>query len=321
MHAPAFTAVRLSYLVGAVVLAVFGISRAALADAPTGTFSVQSFQTDYFTGAATATVPIVVPKGTAGTAPQIILTYNSTTADDLKKTDQGQWTGLGWTLNIGGFVLRDTKNTATTSDDMFQLVFGGAAHGLVLIDSGQKIYHSKDDMFWKVQYFASGDYWVVTTKDGAQHRFGFNTDSKALTLNPDLVTTVVYKYMLDQASTTSGAQIRWAYVKQTGTAPATGRTYDQAVYPDTITWAYTSSGAIGNLRKVQFIRGPRADWTDTSATTQTSFHRTSRLDRLEMYTGTSSLVRKYEFGYDYSIDRDPSATWGGGATARWIVLH
>ncbi len=59
MHAPAFTARRLSYLVVAIVLAVIGISPAALANAPTGPFRVQSFQADYFTGAATATVPIV----------------------------------------------------------------------------------------------------------------------------------------------------------------------------------------------------------------------------------------------------------------------
>ena len=39
--------------------------------------------------------------------------------------------------------------------------------------------------------------------------FGFNTDSKALMLNPDLNTTIAYKYLLDQATTTSGVQIRW----------------------------------------------------------------------------------------------------------------
>ena len=43
-------------------------------DPPVGTFSVDSFQTDSYTGAATASIPIIVPKGAAGTGPQIALT-------------------------------------------------------------------------------------------------------------------------------------------------------------------------------------------------------------------------------------------------------
>src|SRR2546426_4468004 len=43
--------------------------------APQSTFSVEAFQTDLFTGAATAQIPIVVPPGAAG--PKIVLRYNS----------------------------------------------------------------------------------------------------------------------------------------------------------------------------------------------------------------------------------------------------
>src|SRR5205823_10211630 len=89
--------------------------------------------------------------------------------------------------------------------------------------------------------------------------------------------------------------------------------YDQAIYPDTITWAYSGGSALGNLRQVKFLRTPRTDWTDTTASTHVSFFDRYRLDTVEVWIG-SNLVRKYAFTYDYSIDRDPTYTWGGGAT-------
>src|SRR5439155_1609384 len=82
----------------------------------------------------------------------------------------------GWTLGVGGFVFRDLKNTTTTTDDTFRLVLGGASHDLVLIDSAQNIYHTKDEIFVRIQYVAASDYWILTTKDGTQHRFGYNAD-------------------------------------------------------------------------------------------------------------------------------------------------
>ena len=183
------------------------------ADPPTGTFTVDAFQTDLFTGAATAQVPIVVTPGAAGTAPQIILRYNSGTADEIGPRDQGPWTGLGWTLDSGGFVLRDTKNTTSPGDDTFKLVFGGASHDLVLIDAGQNLYHTKDETFLKLQYNQQADYWTLWTKDGTGHRFGFNSDSKGIALGQDLVTPVTYKYMLDEVTTTIGTSVRYAYAK------------------------------------------------------------------------------------------------------------
>ena len=47
-----------------------------------GTFSVDAFQNDLFTGAATAEIPIVVPAGAAGVAPKIALRYSSGAVDE-----------------------------------------------------------------------------------------------------------------------------------------------------------------------------------------------------------------------------------------------
>jgi RHS repeat-associated protein len=283
------------------------------ADPPTTTFTVDAFQMDLFTGAATGEIPILVPPGAAGTAPNIALRYNSSVVDGLGPRDQGQGTGIGWTLDIGGFVLRDTKLTTSPGDDTFKLVFVGVGHDLVLVDGAQNIYHTKDETFLKLQYDAQADYWTLWTKDGTRHRFGFNTDSKAVALGQDLLTPVTYKYLLDEVVTPSGIGIRYAYTKQTATVASTGRSYDRAVYPDTITYSYHSGVLVGSTREVRFFRAPRSDWTDTSATTNVSFFERERLDTIEVRVG-AGLVRKYVVGFDYSIDRDLTYTWEGGAT-------
>jgi YD repeat-containing protein len=266
-----------------------------------------------FTGAATAEIPIIVPPGTAGAAPKIRLRYSSVTVDELGPRDQGQWTGLGWTLDAGGFILRDTKNTTELSDDTFRLVFGGTTHDLVLVDGSQNYYHTKDETFWRLQYNASADQWTLWTKDGTQHHFGYASGSKAITRGQDLVTPITYKYMLDEVITTSGTSVIYAYSKQTGSVPASGQSYEQAIYPETITYTYHNGSPVGPAREVRFLRASRSDWTDTSASTNVSFFERDRLDSVEIRVGTS-LVRRYSFSYDYSIDRDPGYTWGGGAT-------
>ncbi|PYM91302.1 MAG: hypothetical protein DME04_19325 [Candidatus Rokuibacteriota bacterium] len=278
-----------------------------------GTFSADTFQNDLFTGAATAEIPIVVPAGTAGVAPKIALRYSSSAVDELPERDQAQSAGLGWILDVGGFILRDLKNSTATTDDTFKLVFGSVVYDLVLVDGAQNVYHTKDDVFVKIQYVSSSDSWVLTTKDGTQHRFGYNADSKAIARGLDLTTAITYKYLLDRAATTSGVAVQYAYSKQTATIASNGQTYDQAVYPAAVTWAYSGSSAIGAIRQVRFIWAPRSDWTDTSGSTAMSFFERDRMDKIEVSVG-GSLIRRYDLAFDYSIDRDPSYTWGGGAS-------
>ncbi|HEV8584795.1 MAG TPA: hypothetical protein VGT02_07470, partial [Methylomirabilota bacterium] len=244
--------------------------------------------------------------------------------DELAPRQQGQGTGLGWNLGPDAAVFRDTKGTLTTADDTFRLTFEGVGYDLVLIDSSQNIYHTKDEAFFKVQYTASGDYWTVTTKDGTRHRLGFNTESKAIKLGPDGLTPVTYRYQVDEITSTSGVSVRYAWVKQTAVLQSTGQTYDRAMYPDTITWSYFNGSPVSPLRQIRFLRAPRLDWTDTSTPTAMAFFETDRVDTIEVWVG-SSLVRKYVFGFDYSIDRDPTYTWGGGAagdlTLRTLTMY
>jgi len=134
-------------------------------DASLGSFTIQSFQADLFTGSAGADIPILVPPSVAGIAPKITLSYNSGVVDDIGADgdpDQADWTGLGWTLDTGGFVLRDTKGTTSTSDDTFKLIFGGHTYELVSIGSSN--YRTKDETFLLINYNSGSDYWTVKTK-------------------------------------------------------------------------------------------------------------------------------------------------------------
>jgi RHS repeat-associated protein len=154
---------------------------------------------------------------------------------------------------------------------------------------------------------------VLTTKDGIQHRFGYNTDSKMIGLAVDLRTAITWRYFLDEVKTTSGVSMRYAYVKRTATAKGTHNTYDQAVYLDTITYAYKNGALVGPARTVQYLRASRTDWTDRTSTDFISVFEKERLASIEVRVG-GALATKYVLNVDYSIDRDPTYKWGGGAT-------
>jgi len=295
----------LSLALSLALVAVWASPPAGAADLggtiPSGTSVVDNFNTDLFTGAATAQIPIEVPAGAAGVAPKIALLYNSATVDELKITEPGQSTGLGWSLDIGGFIVRGNPG--------YKLVFGGVTHNLVLVNSAQRIFHTKDETWIKAQHVTAGDYWVVTTKDGTTHRFGFNRDAK----NVGWITTsqsVVYRYSLDEVTTTSGVAVRYAYTQIRGSIPSTGQQYDRAQYIDTITYAHRAGAAVGPLRQVKFTWGDRTDWTPLPIQPIDDM---KRLERVDVTLG-GAAVRSYSLTYDYSIDRAPGHTYAAGAT-------
>ena len=252
-----------------------------------GSFNIQSFHADLFTATAGAEIPILVPPGAAGVAPKIVLRYNSGVVDDLgiEQRDtaliklQGPWTGLGWTLDTGGFIIRNTKGTTGKADDTFKLVFNGVTHDLVAAGSGR--YRTKDETFWLINYVSAGDYWTVKSKDGTLHRFGFSANSRqtGLTFGLNIEVPVTFSYFIDEVTTTSGTAVRYNYFKQSSSYNK--KPYDQAVYPDTITYAYRNGSLIGTVREVRFLRASRNDWTIAPAIFHTSYHELYRLDAIE----------------------------------------
>src|SRR5438093_10315688 len=58
--------------------------------APPGTWALDAFQTDLFTGPSTAEIAIVTPPGPGGVGPKLVRAYHSTTADARGPHDQAQ---------------------------------------------------------------------------------------------------------------------------------------------------------------------------------------------------------------------------------------
>src|SRR2546422_4706220 len=95
------------------------------------------YQTDLFTGAATYSYPIKVPKGTDNLTPDVSLSYDNQSSHNLP-----MHAGIGWEVNRD-YIQRDVNFTPSdTSDDKFKLHFKGTTYDLVY-NSSDSLFHTK----------------------------------------------------------------------------------------------------------------------------------------------------------------------------------
>ena len=126
-----------------------------------------------FTGSATTKIPIIVPPGRGGIAPNLSLVYSS--------SKKNGWIGVGWDLDMGA-IQRSTKFGLDYSEDDFVVLANGASTELVARtnDWGTNYYGAKIESaftkYYKNGYDTYG--WEVTTKDGTKYFYGTNADSK-----------------------------------------------------------------------------------------------------------------------------------------------
>ncbi|MBN1314626.1 MAG: RHS repeat protein, partial [Anaerolineales bacterium] len=151
--------------------------------------TIQEHQVDLFTGAARWNVPLDIPASRAGQKPTLNLSYNSGIIDEMRGrlNPQASWVGAGWNLEMG-YIVREIEpdpNFLPEFNHNFRIVLNGVSSELVCIDEVEELkncvnYRTKDEQFWKIQRLDTnqnkgGDYWKVTTKDGTQYRFGYNS--------------------------------------------------------------------------------------------------------------------------------------------------
>ncbi len=162
-----------------------GIFAAALATTPDyGDYqqpwppTVTDAQIDLFTGAVQWSYPLDIPGGQNDLAPQLTLTYNSGVVDNLRSTQnpQAAWVGMGWNLDVG-YIAREIdldENYVPRCVEEYTLVLNGVSSKLIHIGGNQ--YRLEDERFWRIERLDAanrgGDYWLVTTLDGTQYRFG-----------------------------------------------------------------------------------------------------------------------------------------------------
>jgi hypothetical protein len=180
-------------------------------------------QVSLFSGGASFAYPIDVPPGRAGLAPKLAR-YRRRHGILWSQSD---WAGLGWTIDPPQIV-REVKPGQdwafgwATYEPKYTLILNGASYELIPTTGADQYYGryaTKTEDFLYVERRnarwggpaanATGEYWVVRTKDGTEYRFGYNAD----TGNPgdpiasaQYFATCQYKYSTKAASATGPRQ-------------------------------------------------------------------------------------------------------------------
>jgi RHS repeat-associated protein len=237
---------------------------------PLGT-TKQIFQTDLFTGRASASIPIVVSPGRGNIQPDIALSYTSGGGNS--------WCGVGWDLSIGS-IERGTRKGVPTYDnskDVFVATFSGVQSDLVSIGNGE--YRAKyDPSYLRFKY--DGTSWTVWDKSGTKYAFGSSVGSRVTN------SLGIFKWCLDRVTSIDTNYMTISYAKDSG-----------EIYPDTVfyTGNDTASDAPRQTIKFNLEASARSDIYEnyrsgSKITTQ------YRLSNIEVKCD-SSLVRKYQLQY------------------------
>ncbi|MEW6115271.1 MAG: SpvB/TcaC N-terminal domain-containing protein [Nitrospirota bacterium] len=235
------------------------------------------------TGAAAVSIPIEVPPGRNGIAPNIVLSYNSNLANG--------WVGVGWDLEMGE-IQRSTKRGVDYSANEYIFLSSGTSSELVArADWGSNYYGSKiEGAFSKYFYNSATGGWEVTTKDGTKYYYGSSAASRQ-----DFVingVTVVFKWCLDKVQDLNGNYMTVTYFKDQG-----------EIYLEQINYTGNVKG-LSPAAYVKFIRESRTD-APPMYTTNALVKMAYRLKTIEVHyvlEGVDSLVRRYSLNYTYSPD-------------------
>ncbi len=197
--------------------------------------TVRDYQVDLFTGAATWQVPLGAPTGRNGQAPALALRYHSGVVDELRgaQNPQASWAGLGWNLDLG-YIARKIdldENYVPRCTNEYTLVLNGVSSKLLAL--GNNEYRTEEERYWRVQRLTTttnrgGDYWLVTTPDGTQYRFGYQDETAGADSRESawwMVTTgcdgspqfrtTNWRWNVDQIADTHGNIIRVDYRRET----------------------------------------------------------------------------------------------------------
>ncbi|MCK5543263.1 MAG: hypothetical protein KAI40_11285 [Desulfobacterales bacterium] len=258
---------------------------------------VKKFQTSQYMSSISHSIPIFTPPGTGGLQPNIALTYNSQSVDQIGLHQQAGVAGLGWSISgISYIYIKDGKDPASSSDDIYGLSFGGTSYELEEDKDVNDKYHTIPASYLKI--LDQGTYWEVIDKSGTINQFGryrnsmyYDTDDNG------------YRWNIDMVKDTSGNEMYFTYDRtNSGGCTQSGRIAN-------IKYTYRSAVAVGNLRQVIFSYGSDRDdvyeW-NKSEDDYGIFYETRKLDKITVQVGTT-VVKEYNFGYDYSSDYVASA--------------
>ena len=292
--------------------------------------ALQTFQTESFTGAATAAYEFWTPPAPGGLQPSLGLQYHSQAVDSaIAGKTQASWVGMGWSLSTG-YIERDMRGTPNNlDDDTFAISAAGVDSRLLKGADGN--YHTVDESFWRIQYNSTADVWTAWDKNGTEYRFGFPA-------TPDNASKAIYPYEDGACNeNTQMDQATWRWSLSHVVSPA-GKVLSYQYQPDyqlkkssciyiggsypTTTAVYPKSIIYPNDQyRVVFDLEARQDYNTTwEGSGSLIFYEAKRLGalRIERLVGGSyQTIRRYDFAYTPSIF--PVAIWSAGQATQ--TLH
>jgi Salmonella virulence plasmid 65kDa B protein len=244
----------------------------------TGSFSVSPH------GAASYTVPIEVPPGTAGVQPDLNLNYNSQIRSGM--------VGVGWSLGGLSVIYRCGANATTDGasaarginynlNDKFcldgqRLVLAGGTYGA----AGSEYRTEKESFTRVIAYGAAGNgpqYFVAYTKAGQVMTFGGTTDSRILPIINGVAATTPRTWAVSQINDRFNNWMSFAYSQDT---------VNGAYYPVDIYYTGNSTAGTNWYARVHFNYEGRTDTTNQYVG-PAKINFTQRLSGIDTYTASS----------------------------------
>lgn len=257
----------------------------------------EKFTTDPQTGTGNHSIPIVVPAGRRGLAPNLELAYSTGNGN-------GHF-GLGWTLSIPGISRKTSRGVPVYDDDGDVFVLSGSEDLLVVgpaADGGVQYRPRSEGLFATVVHYRGPgqDHWVITGKDGLVSRYGGLRPVDApegwldpATLSDPEAPDHVFAWKLTETTDTLGNRIVYEYGTDEG--EKAGHRWRQPMLR-TIRYAEHSDGQF--LVTVEFGDEARPDeFSSYRAGFEVRASRRYAKITTHVHPGSDEPVRRYELRY------------------------
>ncbi len=257
---------------------------------------VTAFQVGLFTGSAVFNYPLELPPGPGGFQPTLVLSYDSSSIDEMKdKRAVASWVGMGWSLSLG-------KISKDLSSGQYWLTLNGNSYKLVTVDGVDFTTCPEENL----KITRDGNTWEVLDTRGIYYRFGGSVTSEQYLAESE---GGYYQWDLSLMRDTNNNECNISYTQEirgisTDTwvrnAVIDEITYGQVIIKFNSSWDITDA-TDGNLRK----DNPKS----TALNPAPKIMETRKLDSIEIKVGTT-LIRKYAF--TYSTTNSSERTHYGG---------
>jgi RHS repeat-associated protein len=249
-------------------------------------------------GAATYSIPIVVPPGVAGVQPALSIGYASGGGNGPL--------GVGW--NLGGFSEIQRCNKTLAQDNVVEAVALAMTDRFCLdgnrlrltagaYGAANSTYQTEIETFSKVTaYGTAGNgpaYFTIEAKDGLTYEYGATGDSRIESLKPS-ATTTARAWALNKVTDRHGNSMSITY--QEDGAP------NGSYRPIQISYTTNAGASLSAAYKVVLTWDTRSDVLSSffAGGLVKEIYRLNRIETQYYNTGSWQLVRKYQLSYNMS---------------------